>query len=245
MILWTPALLLAFFIMAKRTYLQPWDKFNMLTVVIKDWVKYKNTAYLCKCDCGNETIAVWYQLKWWWKMSCWCLSTMKGNPNKMTHWLSNTKIQDVYYNIIKRCGDEKNNRYRYYGWRGIKCEWKSFENFLDDMYDSYIKHCKQYWKRNTTIDRIDVDWNYCKENCRRATYKEQAINKTDSVYHTINWVTKTQWERLSEIWLSDWAFGSRIRRLRNIEDALLTPPLKLWENRKRLEIKWETIKDRQ
>ena len=45
------------------------------------------------------------------------------------------------------------------------------------MYESYLEHCNQYWERQTTIDRIDVDWDYCKENCKRSTFDEQNHNK--------------------------------------------------------------------
>lgn len=46
------------------------------------------------------------------------------------------------------------------------------------MYSTYIEHVSLWWEKNTTIDRIDNKWNYCKNNCRRATILEQAHNKT-------------------------------------------------------------------
>lgn len=44
------------------------------------------------------------------------------------------------------------------------------------MWEEYDTHVEEYWEKDTTIDRIDVDWNYCKENCRWATRKEQMAN---------------------------------------------------------------------
>ena len=44
------------------------------------------------------------------------------------------------------------------------------------MYESYLEHIKKFGKKNTTIDRIDNDGNYCKENCHWATAKEQSLN---------------------------------------------------------------------
>ena len=92
-----------------------------------------------------------------------------------------------------RCTEECRRWYHNYGGRWIKVLWKSFEEFRDDMYESYLEHIKEYWEKETTIDRIDVDWNYCKENCRRATLKEQANNKQ-----------KKEWPTLlaDELWIS-------------------------------------------
>ena len=55
------------------------------------------------------------------------------------------------------------------------------------MYPSYLEHCNEYWEKNTTLDRRDNNWNYCKENCRWATYKEQNNNRRDNKIYDINW----------------------------------------------------------
>ena len=45
------------------------------------------------------------------------------------------------------------------------------------MWVSYKNHVDEYWEKDTTLDRIDVNWNYCKENCRSATRMEQMHNR--------------------------------------------------------------------
>lgn len=82
-----------------------------------------------------------------------------------------------YYSIMNRCNSKKNKDYKNYGGRGIKVEWNSFKEFNDDMYQSYLEHVKIHGKKQTSLDRIDVNGNYCKENCRWATYKIQATNR--------------------------------------------------------------------
>jgi hypothetical protein len=56
------------------------------------------------------------------------------------------------------------------------------------MYESYIEHCNKYWEKDTTIDRIDVNGNYSKENCKRSTMKEQQNNRTNTMYVVIDWI---------------------------------------------------------
>lgn len=75
--------------------------------------------------------------------------------------------------------------YHRYGGRGIKiCDrWiESFENFYEDMKEGY--------NDTLQLDRIDVNGNYCKENCRWATPQEQAKNKQNTAYLTYKGVTK-------------------------------------------------------
>lgn len=86
------------------------------------------------------------------------------------------KLYRTYRAILQRCYNPKDAGYNYYGGRGIICEWESYLDFKKDMEESFKKHLDKHGSRNTSIDRIDVDGNYCKENCRWSTQKEQANN---------------------------------------------------------------------
>ncbi len=80
-------------------------------------------------------------------------------------------------NIKRRCFDKSNKIYKHYGGRGITLseDWKSFKKFNEDMLPSF--------KKGLTLERIDNNGNYCKENCRWATYKEQQRNTRKNIIY--------------------------------------------------------------
>lgn len=80
-------------------------------------------------------------------------------------------LYGVWSNLRQRCNNPKTINYKYYGGRGITCDprWDSYDAFLEDMGPSF--------QSGLTLDRIDVDGNYCKENCRWATRLEQGANR--------------------------------------------------------------------
>lgn len=135
----------------------------------------------------------------------------KKDDWRVKHWLSYSKIYMRYYHLKERCENIKNKRYKNYWWRWIKCEWNSFEEFYNDMWSSY-----QEW---LTIDRIDVNWNYCKENCRWITNKEQQNNKTNNKIIEYNWEKHTlaEWSTILNIKYN--TLASRFYRWFNTQKA--------------------------
>jgi len=198
-------------------------KFWMLLVISEsDRVKWRR-RFICKCDCGNEKIVRMESLNNWNCRSCWCLRKRVTSERITTHWMSKSRIYAIRWYMRNRCENKKYKEYRYYWWRWIKCESrrKSFEEFYKDMWPTY-----QEW---LSIDRIDVNWNYCKENCKWSNNIEQANNKRNN--HTIqyNWNTFTLSQLARKYNISPKLLELRLRRWRIVEDALFTPIRNRWK----------------
>lgn len=85
-----------------------------------------------------------------------------------------------------RCNNPNDIGYKHYGALGIRVEWDSISEFRKDMFSSYERHVSKYGEKNTTIERIDSRKNYCKDNCRWATNKEQSRNTSNNFFVTYN-----------------------------------------------------------
>ena len=100
---------------------------------------------------------------------------------RRTHGMSRTPLYYVWKTMRGRCTRPTHNRYSQYDGRGIQvCErWNSFELFYEDMGEDY--------KPGLTIDRIDPDGDYCKENCRWVSQKVQQRNRKNNAVVDSPW----------------------------------------------------------
>jgi hypothetical protein len=97
---------------------------------------------------------------------------MSRSP-KERHGMHRYPEYQAWVMMRQRCSNPKNGKYNYYGGRGISVsqEWNSFKTFITDM----GRRPSGY-----SLDRINSNGNYCKENCRWATKLQQANNTRDN-----------------------------------------------------------------
>lgn len=132
--------------------------------------------------------------------------------------LYQTKFYRVWQNMKTRCDNPNYWLRNRYGARGITYDpkWKTFRGFYEDMYSLY--------KEGLSLDRIDNDKGYSKDNCRWATPKTQANNKSNNRQITLNGVTKTLAQWIDTVEVKSSTVRQRFYTLGwSIEKSLYTP----------------------
>lgn len=164
------------------------QKFERLTVI--GLMPNSKKHYICKCDCGKEVLVYESRLICGKTKSCGCLNDEKRKllpQYTIKHGMTNTILYSKYCSMKERCHNPNYVYYHRYGGRGIKIckEWEeSFEAFVKWAYENGYDENKTKYEQ--TLDRIDNDKDYCPENCKWSSQKEQVKNRSNSTHIIYN-----------------------------------------------------------
>lgn len=163
----------------------------------------------CVCDCGKSKIVCTSFLNARRVTSCGCQYRKHGRS-------LGDPTYKIWLAMNHRCSNPNDKRYDRYGGRGIAvCErWKDFKNFLADMGEQ---------PRGLSIDRIDNDGPYAPDNCRWASHKQQANNRSSNRIITHNGKTQTLAQWADELGMAWEALDYRFRRGWSVARALTEP----------------------
>lgn len=206
--------------MTNKSIVNKWDVFSRLTV-ISEVFWYSRRKFSCECVCWNNWEFYLNALVRWNTKSCWCLHkeiiTINWKkrlwgiyPHKWVgkNWEHITKhrLYSIYNWMINRCWNKNIDAYKYYWGRWITVEWVDFYSFESDMLSTYSE--------GLTIERIDVNGNYCKENCTWIKKSEQPKNRRSNNYISYDWETHTlsEWSRIK--WINRTTLDQRINAYR-------------------------------
>lgn len=199
-------------------------KFGRLTAIKHVGSKNGYAVWLCKCDCGKEVTVKGHDLRKGSTKSCGCFnkesSTKRIVDLNTTHGGSHSRLFRIWTNMKTRCYNPNSINYKNYGERGITIcdEWKiSFEAFrnwsLENGYEDRL-----------TIDRIDVNGDYCPENCRWATRTQQANNKRNNRIISYNGETHTMFEWAKIVGIDPDVLEKRLNSKNYTVERALTEP---------------------
>lgn len=211
------------------------QRFGRLVVIERQGQANSGHAeWLCKCDCGKEVIVSSNALRSSrGTRSCGCLQREMAtiaNLNKDHGYYKkkasvgreHQRLHQTWRDMINRCANSNNKRFDAYGGRGISVCQEWLGNF--DAFKEWA--ISSGYSDELTIDRINVNGDYCPQNCRWATSKEQNNNRSNNrivIYkgesmtlhqladrEGINY--QTLWNRLKYGWSLEDAVERPIRR---------------------------------
>jgi hypothetical protein len=169
----------------------------------------RKTTWQCLCECGSRVVVDGCSLKTGGTKSCGCLKHDRSRAMLTKHGhrsgASPSQTYSSWRGMIGRCTDTKHVAWKYYGGRGITvCDrWRDFRRFLEDMGER--PPC-------TTIDRINGNGNYCKDNCEWTTQKQQTRHTRRNVTVTLGTETRCLSEWIEILGLNAHTVRDRVRR---------------------------------
>lgn len=190
-------------------------KYNRLFVVsVASRLNGRPYKMNCICDCGTKKEVNYGAILTGASKSCGCLKKEHLIKYNFKHGYGGTKIHDTWKAMIDRCFNPKNKNFNRYGGRGIiVCnEWLIFDNFLHDMGEP---------QKHLSIDRIDNNGNYSKDNCRWATHTQQERNKSTNAIFTHNGKTMCMKEWAEYIGINYSTLANRLYRGWTFDRAII------------------------
>ena len=178
-------------------------------------------VWLCRCDCGNMSKVVSTNLNINGTKSCGC-GKVAACKARTVHGMSGTRIHKTWKKMRERCLNPNCKEHKDYGGRGIKIcrRWESFKNFAADM--------GEHPGPGYSIERKNVNGNYCPSNCVWLHRTLQNRNRRDTIRFTFRGVTKTIFEWSDKTGISVQNLKARVYRGWSIRKTLTTPKLKTW-----------------
>lgn len=197
-------------------------KFGLLTVISRDTVNSKpgREYVIVKCKCGVEKTTRFDSLTMGVTKTCGCGKKLHGLVHGHNKIDKRSPEYTSWDSMVQRCTNPKHPVFDDYGGRGLTvCErWLSFNNFLSDM---GVKPSVKF-----SIERIDNNMGYFKENCRWATQAEQMRNTRRTRNITVLGVTKCLSDWVAEIGIDRRTVISRLNKGWTESSAILTPTRK-------------------
>lgn len=180
------------------------QKFNRLTIMSSEGKKCK-----CMCDCGKIVEKVWMgELQKGTQKSCGCLIVDSPKTRFTKHGAkAGGKVKPTYrsWQMMKnRCTNTKSKDYVFYGGRGISYteSWDTYSGFLADMGEA---------PPGLTLERLDNNKGYSKDNCIWATRQAQARNRNYNILYTYKDEALHSWEWAEKLNITINTFRSRLR----------------------------------
>jgi len=200
--------------------------YGSLTVISQSPEQKRSKQCECLCLCGKNVTMYINNLIRFKHKTCFCAQRDKMRLRKkriyIKSWRKGKSEYSIWRGIRKRCFNKNCKAYPDYGGRGITIspEWSDFLVFYKDMGPKPSE--------THTIERIDNDGNYCKENCRWVTQAEQMANTRKTHFITYNGETRhlSAWAR--KIGLSEDCLERRLNKLKWTVDKSLTTPNRGW-----------------
>ena len=180
----------------------------------------------CVCRCGTERDVRDAELRRHGSLSCGCYNVEVST----THHKTGTRLYEIWHGMKQRCNNPDNKDAHNYCGRGIRVcdEWNNdfvaFETWA--LNNGYAD--------NLSLDRIDVNGDYCPTNCRWATQSQQARNTRFNHFLEFGGKRQTIADWADETGIDYYTLAKRIEVGWPVERALTEPVNHLKNSRRRI-----------